>query len=203
MAFAEQQGPDPVLCLPDWLWRRRLNGATNALAADVSEGERGANSVCWASSSASARWGCPAPWRCCPNTFSLTGHRRRHRRLVLLPVVYFLLITFPPPKQQAQPVFRDQRLALLKQPIFLLAGSRAGDPERHGRHVQRLDDPLFQKGHSRRRARRRMEDVARADGADRRHGRRPPCPQRPAQKGQITARAFCQHRPRPPPARCC
>lgn len=41
---------------------------------------------------------------------------------VLVPVLYFLLITFPPPKQQAQPVSATSGFALLKHPIFLLAG---------------------------------------------------------------------------------
>ena len=99
-----------------------LNGATNALAADVSEGERGAKLSLLGVFFGIGALGMPSTLAALSKHFSLAGIVAGIGCFVLVPVLYFLLITFPPPKQKAQPVSATSGLALLKHPIFLLAG---------------------------------------------------------------------------------
>jgi MFS family permease len=99
-----------------------LNGATNALAADVSEGERGAKLSLLGVFFGIGALGMPSTLAALSKHFSLAGIVAGIGGFVLVPVLYFFVITFPPPKQKAQPASATSGLALLKHPIFLLAG---------------------------------------------------------------------------------
>lgn len=100
-----------------------LNGATNALAADVSEGERGAKLSLLGVFFGLGALGMPGTLAALSTTFSLSQIIAGIGAFVLLPAAYFLVIAFPPPKQQ---VHADsslgQMLRLLKNPVFLFAG---------------------------------------------------------------------------------
>lgn len=99
-----------------------LNGATNALAADVSEGERGAKLSLLGVFFGIGALGMPSTLAALSKHFSLAGIVAGIGGFVLVPVLYFLLVTFPPPKQKAQPGAAMSGFALLKRPIFFLAG---------------------------------------------------------------------------------
>ena len=99
-----------------------LNGATNALAADVSEGERGARLSLLGVFFGIGALGMPSTLAALSRHFSLAAIVAGIGAVVLVPVLYFLLIAFPPPKQKAQPAPAASGLTLLKHPIFLFAG---------------------------------------------------------------------------------
>src|SRR2546421_4316376 len=99
-----------------------LNGATNALAADVSAGERGAKLSLLGVFFGIGALGMPSTLALLSKHFSLSAIVSGIGWFVLLPIIYFIVITFPPPKQQAHQLLPGGTLALLKQPIFLLAG---------------------------------------------------------------------------------
>jgi MFS transporter, FHS family, glucose/mannose:H+ symporter len=99
-----------------------LNGATNALAADVSEGERAAKLSLLGVFFGIGALGMPSTLAALSKHFSLAAIVAGIGAFVLVPVVYFLVIAFPPPKQKAQPASATSGFALLKHPIFLLAG---------------------------------------------------------------------------------
>lgn len=98
-----------------------LNGATNALAADVSAGERGARLSLLGVFFGLGALGMPGTLAALSQHFSLTGIVAGIGVFVLVPVIYFLGLTFPPPKQRTQPASLMSGFALLKHPIFLLA----------------------------------------------------------------------------------
>jgi len=99
-----------------------LNGATNALAADVSEGERAAKLSLLGVFFGIGALGMPSTLAALSRHFSLAAIVAGIGVFVLVPVAYFLVIKFPPPKQKAQPGAARSGLGLLKHPIFLLAG---------------------------------------------------------------------------------
>ena len=66
--------------------------------------------------------GMPSTLAALSKHFSLAGIVAGIGGFVLVPVLYFLVIAFPPPKQKAQPASATSGFALLKHPIFLLAG---------------------------------------------------------------------------------
>ena len=99
-----------------------LNGATNALAADVSEGERGARLSLLGVFFGIGALGMPSTLAALSKHFSLGAIVAGIGGFVIVPVIYFLVIAFPPPKQRAQPASATSGVALLKHPIFLLAG---------------------------------------------------------------------------------
>ena len=122
MAFADSQGLIQCFVFLIGFGGGVLNGATNALAADVSEGERGAKLSLLGVFFGLGALGMPSTLAALSRHFSLAGIVAGIGGLVLLPVLYFLLITFPPPKQKAQPGSATRGFALLRHPIFLLAG---------------------------------------------------------------------------------
>lgn len=122
MAFANSRGLIQLFVFLIGFGGGVLNGATNALAADVSAGERGAKLSLLGVFFGLGALGMPSTLALLSKHFPLTAIVAGIGAFVLLPVLFFLLITFPPPKQQAQPVSATASLALLKQPIFLLAG---------------------------------------------------------------------------------
>lgn len=99
-----------------------LNGATNALAADVSEGERGAKLSLLGVFFGIGALTMPGTLALLSRHYSLTAIVAGIGTFVLLPVVYFALIQFPPPKQQAEKFSPAKSFVLLKDPIFLFAG---------------------------------------------------------------------------------
>jgi len=122
-----------------------LNGATNALAADVSEGERGARLSLLGVFFGIGALGMPSTLAALSKHFSLTAIVAGIGAFVVVPVIYFLVITFPPPKQKAHPPPR--RVVWPRSHIpFSCWRASPGGPKRDGRHVQRLDDPLLQEG---------------------------------------------------------
>jgi FHS family glucose/mannose:H+ symporter-like MFS transporter len=99
-----------------------LNGATNALAADVSEGERGAKLSLLGVFFGLGALGMPGVLALLSKQFSLHAIVSGIGLFILLPVGFFLAIRFPPPKQQTPQFLPGAGLRLLKQPIFLFAG---------------------------------------------------------------------------------
>src|SRR5512142_1690621 len=96
-----------------------LNGATNALAADVSEGERGARLSLLGVFFGLGALGMPSTLALLSSHFSLVTIVAGIGSFVLLPVAYFVAIRFPPPKQD-EPLSLARSLGLLRNPIFLL-----------------------------------------------------------------------------------
>lgn len=106
-----------------------LNGATNALAADVSEGERGAKLSLLGVFFGIGALGMPSTLAMLSRHFSLTSIVAGIGLVVLVPVAWFLVTAFPPAKlsKAASSGGGEQgsftgSLKLLKHPIFLFAG---------------------------------------------------------------------------------
>src|SRR3954451_12367530 len=78
-----------------------LNGATNALAADVSEGERGAKLSLLGVFFGIGALTMPGTIAVLSRTFSMTTIVEAIGSLVIVPAAYCLMIDFPPPKQQS------------------------------------------------------------------------------------------------------
>jgi MFS transporter, FHS family, glucose/mannose:H+ symporter len=122
MAFANSRGLIQIFVFLIGFGGGVLNGATNALAADVSEGERGARLSLLGVFFGVGALGMPSTLAALSRHFSLTAIVSGIGAFVVVPVAYFLAIAFPPPKQAAKPGAAWAGLAMLKQPIFLLAG---------------------------------------------------------------------------------
>ncbi len=99
-----------------------LNGATNALAADVSAGQRGARLSLLGVFFGIGALGMPGTLAFLSKSFSISAIVAGIGAGVLLPVIYFVAITFPPPKQPHRGFSMGAGLGLLREPVFLLAG---------------------------------------------------------------------------------
>ncbi len=99
-----------------------LNGATNALAADVSEGERGAKLSLLGVFFGIGSLTMPSTLALLSRSYSLSAIVSGIGALVLLPAAFCLAIRFPPPKQQSGKFSPAGGLLLLREPVFLLAG---------------------------------------------------------------------------------
>jgi MFS family permease len=99
-----------------------LNGATNALAADVSEGERAAKLSLLGVFFGIGALGMPFTLAALAKSVSLPAIVAGIGGFILIPVAWFLWISFPPPKQQPQTASLMQSLALAREPLLLLAG---------------------------------------------------------------------------------
>lgn len=99
-----------------------LNGATNALAADVSENDRGAKLSLLGVFFGIGALAMPGTLAALSQRFSTSSIIAGIGGLVLIPVAYCLAIAFPPPKQRADRFSLTAGLSLLRHPIFLLAG---------------------------------------------------------------------------------
>jgi len=121
MAFAPGKGVIQFFVLLIGFGGGVLNGATNALAADVSAGERGAKLSLLGVFFGIGALGMPGTLAALSKFFSLTSIIAGIGAAVLLPVWFFLLIQFPPPKQQAEK-FSLKGFRLLRDPILLFAG---------------------------------------------------------------------------------
>jgi FHS family glucose/mannose:H+ symporter-like MFS transporter len=98
-----------------------LNGATNALAADISEGERGAKLSLLGVFFGIGALLMPSTLAALSHNFQTSTIVAAIGMLVLIPVVYCLLIEFPPPKMQSALLTPFVGFALLRDPFFLAA----------------------------------------------------------------------------------
>lgn len=98
-----------------------LNGATNSLAADVSEGERGAKLSLLGVFFGIGALAMPFTIATLSHRFSLSTIVAAIGALVLAPVMFCLAIQFPPPKQQSERLTIAGGLALLGDPFLLFA----------------------------------------------------------------------------------
>jgi MFS family permease len=99
-----------------------LNGATNALAADVSEGQRGAKLSLLGVFFGIGALAMPMALATLSQSFSLSSIAAGIGALVLLPAAFCLAIRFPPPKHRTEKFSLVHGLAFLRDPIFLFAG---------------------------------------------------------------------------------
>lgn len=100
-----------------------LNGATNALAADVGGGDRGARLSLLGVFFGVGALTMPSTLAALSQRFATNSIIAGIGAVVLVPVVYCLAIRFPPPKQRADGFSLTAGAALLRRPIFLLAGA--------------------------------------------------------------------------------
>ena len=98
-----------------------LNGATNALTADVSEGERGAKLSLLGVFFGIGALLMPSTLAALSHSYSASTIVAAIGTLVLIPAVYCLLIEFPPPKMQSALLTPFVGFALLRDPFFLAA----------------------------------------------------------------------------------
>jgi fucose permease len=121
MAFADNETLIQLFVFAIGFGGGILNGATNALAADVSEGERGAKL-----SLLGVFFGIGALTM--PGTIASLSHKLAMSTivaaigaLVLVPAAYCLVIQFPPPKQRSAVISPAVGFSLLRDPFFFLA----------------------------------------------------------------------------------
>jgi FHS family glucose/mannose:H+ symporter-like MFS transporter len=98
-----------------------LNGATNALAADVSEGQRGAKLSLLGVFFGIGALLMPSTLAALSHNFQTSTVVAAIGTLVLIPAAYCLLIEFPPPKMQSGMLTPFVGFALLRDPFFLAA----------------------------------------------------------------------------------
>jgi FHS family glucose/mannose:H+ symporter-like MFS transporter len=98
-----------------------LNGATNALAADVSEGERGAKLSLLGVFFGIGALAIPFALSTLSHRFAMNTIVAAIGGFVLVPAVFCLAIQFPPPKQQTDRMSFGRRLAQLADPFLLVA----------------------------------------------------------------------------------
>ena len=120
-----------------------LNGATNALAADVSEGERGAKLSLLGVFFGIGALTIPSTIAILSHSFSISTIVAAIGALVLVPAAYCLAIEFPPPKMRLGNTYTRPWICLAARSILLAGLSRAGHSKRNGGDVERLDDPIF------------------------------------------------------------
>jgi MFS family permease len=98
-----------------------LNGATNALAADVSEGERGAKLSLLGVFFGIGALTMPTAIALLSHRFSLTAIVAGIGAMVLVPAAFCLVIRFPPPKLRTERFLSLAGLRFLVDPFFLFA----------------------------------------------------------------------------------
>src|SRR4051812_39431437 len=98
-----------------------LNGATNALAADVSEGKRGARLSLLGVFFGIGALAMPFTIATLSHRFAMSAIVAAIGALVLAPVVFCLLIQFPPPKLRSERLTVAGGIALLNDPFLLFA----------------------------------------------------------------------------------
>jgi FHS family glucose/mannose:H+ symporter-like MFS transporter len=98
-----------------------INGGTNALVADISTENKGANLSLLGVSFGVGALGLPLLLGVMSKHFPYTTTLAAVGFFMMLPVIYFILIIFPVPKQ-AQGFPLKQGIDLLKDPALLLAG---------------------------------------------------------------------------------
>jgi FHS family glucose/mannose:H+ symporter-like MFS transporter len=98
-----------------------LNGATNALTADVSAEDRGGKLSLLGVFFGIGALTMPSALAILAHRFSLPAIVAGVGALSILPVLYCLLIAFPPPKVRSERVAMRQSVRLLADPFLLLA----------------------------------------------------------------------------------
>lgn len=99
-----------------------LNGATNALASDVSAGQREARLSLLGVFFGIGALGMPSTLAFLSRTHSISSIVAAIGGAVLIPVVYCAVIEFPPPKQRGEVFPASEIIQLLREPAFLFAG---------------------------------------------------------------------------------
>jgi MFS family permease len=122
MAFAENRALAKAMVFLIGLGGGVLNGATNALAAEVSAGQRGAKLSLLGVFFGVGALGMPSTLALLSAHFSLRSIVAGVGALVLVPAAYCLAIEFPPPKQREEKFSLIRGLSLLREPLFLFAG---------------------------------------------------------------------------------
>jgi MFS transporter, FHS family, glucose/mannose:H+ symporter len=103
-----------------------LNGATNALVADIGEGQRGANLSLLGVFFGIGALTMPFFLALLSQRFALSSIVAGIGVIVLVPVVFCLVIDFPAPKQSGGSPADTSRLRFLLDPFFLLAALAMG-----------------------------------------------------------------------------
>src|SRR5690348_5318413 len=98
-----------------------LNGATNALVADVSAGERGAKLSLLGVFFGIGALGMPGLLGVLSKHFSQESVVAAIGLFIVVPVIYFFVIQYPPPKQTDDSSIGES-FALLKEPVLLSIG---------------------------------------------------------------------------------
>jgi FHS family glucose/mannose:H+ symporter-like MFS transporter len=98
-----------------------LNGATNALAADVSEGERGAKLSLLGVFFGLGALTMPSALAALSHHFSLASIVAGIGGFSILPAIYCLVIAFPPPKQRSERIAMREAVRMLSDPFLLFA----------------------------------------------------------------------------------
>ena len=98
-----------------------LNGATNALTADVSEGERGAKLSLLGVFFSIGALTMPTALALLSRHYALSSIVAGIGAFVLVPAAYCLAITFPPPKQRSDTMRNARALRFLGDPFFVFA----------------------------------------------------------------------------------
>lgn len=122
LAFAEDKRLVQLLMFLIGAGGGVLNGATNALVSDISEGQRGANLSLLGMFFGIGALSLPSALAILSRSYSLSSIVAGVGALVVVPVAFCLTIRFPPPKQQAGMTSPGKGLALLRDPLFLFAG---------------------------------------------------------------------------------
>jgi MFS family permease len=121
LAFAGDKGLVQLFVFAIGFGGGILNGATNALAADVSEGERGAKLSLLGVFFGIGALAMPFTLATLSHRFSMSTIVSAIGGLVLVPVVFCLAIDFPPPKQHSERLTIARGFALLADPFLLFA----------------------------------------------------------------------------------
>ncbi|HEX4413355.1 MAG TPA: MFS transporter [Lacipirellulaceae bacterium] len=121
LAFAETPSLVQVCVFAIGFGGGILNGATNALAADVSEGERAAKLSLLGVFFGIGALTMPSSLATLSNHFALHSIVAGIGALALLPAIYCLLIAFPPAKQRSERVAMRQAVRMLGEPFLLIA----------------------------------------------------------------------------------
>jgi len=122
LAFAERRGLVQSFVFLIGFGGGVLNGATNALAADVSPDARGSRLSLLGVFFGVGAMAMPGTLALLSRHFPLSTIVSAIGLVTLVPVAWFLLIRFPPPKQRDEPYSAARSFALLRDPVFLLAG---------------------------------------------------------------------------------
>jgi len=122
LAFADRRGLVQFFVFLIGLGGGVLNGATNALAADVSPGARGSRLSLLGVFFGIGAMTMPGTLALLSRHYPLSVIVSAIGLLTLVPVAWFLVIRFPPPKQRDEPYSLGRGFSLLKDPVFLLAG---------------------------------------------------------------------------------
>jgi MFS family permease len=121
LAFADEERLVQALFFVIGVGGGILNGATNALAADVSQGHRGAHLSLLGVFFSIGALTMPTTLALLSRHFALANIVSGVGALVLVPVVFCLAISFPPPKQRVEKLPAAPVLRMLNDPFFLFA----------------------------------------------------------------------------------